>query len=125
MKISEAISEADGLRANMQPTEQKVKWLTRLDMKVKQEIIDTHELNEGETEPATPVYSISNMETALLVPEPFAEMYVHWLVAQIDYANMEYDGFNAANAMFESVYSNYRNYYNQQHKPLSCKKIYY
>jgi hypothetical protein len=125
MKVKEAIAEADGLKANMLPLEQKIKWLNRLDLTVKQEILDTHEYNTGETEPATPAYTKDNMETELLVPEPFAEMYVHWLEAQIDYANLENEGFNAANAMFESVYSKYRNYYNQHHRPKSARKIYY
>lgn len=125
MKVKEAIAEADGLKANMLPTEQKIKWLNRLDLRVKQEVLDTHLYNEGETEATTPAYTTDNMEAELLVPEPYAEMYVHWLEAQIDYSNMEYDGFNAANAMFESVFSNWRNYYNQHHKPKSAAKIYY
>ena len=125
MKVKEAIAEADGLKANMLPTEQKLKWLTRLDMRVKQEIIDTHELNEGEEAPTAPAYTKDSMETELLVPEPHAEMYVHWLSAQIDYSNMEFDGFNAANAMFDRVFNSYRNYYNQHHRPKSAGKIYY
>jgi hypothetical protein len=125
MKIIEAINEADALKANALPETIKIKWLSRLDQKIKQEIIDTHELNEGEEEPVISDYTPENTETELLVPEPYAEMYIHWLSAQIDYYNMELDGFNAANAMFESVHESFRNAYNASHRPKGAKKRYF
>ena len=125
MKIIEAITEADSLKANAFTVTAKIKWLSRLDMRVKNEIIDTHELNEGETAPASLDYGPDDAETVLLVPEPYAEMYIHWLEAQIDYYNMEYEGFNAANSMFDSVYESYRNYYNRDHAPKGTKKTYF
>lgn len=125
MKIIEAINEADMLKANALPATIKIKWLSRLDQRIKREIIDTHEFNEGEEEPAPINYTPESTETELLVPEPYAEMYTHWLSAQIDYYNMELDGFNAANAMFESVYENFRNAYNASHRPKSARKRYF
>lgn len=125
MKIIEAITETDNLKVNAFPVTAKIKWLARLDLRVKNEIIDTHELNEGETAPGSIDYGPDDTGTVLLVPEPYAEMYVHWLEAQIDYYNMEYDGFNAANAMFDSVYESYRNFYNREHKPKSRQKTYF
>ena len=125
MRIIDAINEADTLKPNDFPASIKVLWLYRLDLRVKRDIIDTHEYNEGEEEVSITKYSPENTEQELLVPEPYSEMYVHWLGAQIDYNNMEFDGFNAANAMFESVWQSYRNSYNQSHAPKSKKKIYF
>jgi len=64
-------------------------------------------------------------EKVLLVGEPWDEMYVHWLSAQIDWYNMETDGFNNSNAMFESVYQDFCRAFNRSHMPLTERKIYY
>jgi len=61
----------------------------------------------------------------LIVGEPWNEMYVHWLSAQIDWYNMETDGFNNSNAMFESVYQDFRRTFNRSHMPLTERKIYF
>lgn len=125
MKVIEAINEADSLKANALPLSMKIKWLSRLDLRIMREIVDTHEYNEGEEEISFDGYTDEDTEEELLAPEPYAEMYIHWLSAQIDYYNMELDGFNAANAMFESVYENFRNAYNASHKPKTARKKYF
>ena len=66
-----------------------------------------------------------DQETELIVKEPYDEMYVHWLSAQIDWNNREYAGFNATNAVFEATYSAFRNAFNQTHMPKGGRKIYY
>ena len=125
MKVIDAITEVDNLKANMFTLQDKIKWLSRLDLRIQQQIIDTHQLNEGEEDSAFTGYSEDDTEKELLVGEPYAEMYIHWLEAQIDYNNMEYDGFNAANAMFESIYSSFRNAYNASHLAKGRKRIYF
>ena len=128
MKVQDAINEADNLKPNMYSTGDKVTWLSRLDLRIKTEIYDTHERLEGE--PDVSDFSgytdtTEGRQAELLVAEPYAEMYVHWLEAQIDYYNLEYDGFNASNAVFESVFTTYRNLYNASHKPLSARKSWF
>ena len=125
MKVREAIAEADELKPNVISQGQKIKWLSRLDLRIKQNILDTHQYNEGETPSTFSGYTENSLDEELLAPEPHSEMYVHWLAAQIDYYNMEIDGFNAANSMFESVYSAFRNAYNQSHMPTGTRKTYY
>lgn len=125
MKVIEAINEANSLKANALPLSMKIKWLSRLDLRIMREIVDTHEYNEGEEEISFDGYTDEDTEKELLAPEPYAEMYIHWLSAQIDYYNMELDGFNAANAMFESVHENFRNAYNASHKPKTARKKYF
>ena len=125
MKVIEAIHEADNLRPNLYEVAEKIQWLSRLDLRVKHEVLDTHRYNEGETPVEFEGYGPDDTEEELLVPEPWAEMYIHWLEAQIDYHNMEYDGFNASNAMFESVYGSFAREYNSSHMPIGRKKIYY
>lgn len=125
MTIHDAISEVDSLKPNMFGEKDKIRWLSRLDTRIYQEIICTHHLNEGEEEISFTGYGENDGEKELLVGQPYEELYLRWLEAQIDYNNMEYDGFNAANAMFESVYSSFRNAYNASHKPKGRGRVYF
>ena len=70
-------------------------------------------------------YTEDDTETELLVAEPYDEMYVHWLAAQIDWYNREYEGYNNENAMFEAEYSVFRNAFNRTHMPKTARKIYF
>lgn len=125
MKISEAIAEVDSQKINTYSNEQKIKWLSRLDNRIYNEIILTHRYNDGEDEVTFDGYDTTDEDTELIVGEPYAEMYVRWLEAQMDYSNMEYDAFNNCNAVFESIYSSFRNAYNQSHIPVSSRKNYF
>ena len=125
MKIEDAIAEVDSLKPNMFEEKEKIKWLSRLDRRIYEEIILTHEYNDGEEEVSFSGYTADDNEKELLVGEPYDELYTHWLEAQIDYNNMEYESFNASNALFESTYSAFRNAYNRSHMPKSVKKNYF
>ena len=119
MKILEAIAEVDNLKPNMYAEDEKIKWLSRLDGRIWQDIVLTHKRLEGETPETFEPYTVNDGEKDLLVGEPYDEMYVRWLEAQIDYSNMEYDSFNNSNAVFEALFSSFRNAYNRSHMPLS------
>ena len=125
MKISEAIAEVDNLKPNMYGTKDKIKWLSRLDARIYQEIVQTHERNEGEEDITFTPYTENDTDKELLVAQPYDEIYVRWLEAQIDYSKMEYDSFNNSNAMFEAVFTQFRNAHNRCHKPKGETKIYY
>lgn len=125
MRIEDAIAEVDSLKPNMFEEKEKIKWLSRLDMRIYEEIILTHEYNDGEEEVVFSGYDSDDNEKELLVGEPYDELYIHWLEAQIDYNNMEYDSFNASNALFESTYSAFRNAYNRSHLPKGVRKNYF
>ena len=115
MKIFEAINRINALMHNTYSQPDKVEWLSRLDTMVKQQIIDTHEGSENVTfsgyTAATPV------DTVLLVPAPYDEVYLRWIEAQIHYHNGEYDKYNNAIIMFNTDFGAYAAYYNQNHMP--------
>lgn len=123
MKIIEAINAIDELKHNTYSQEEKVKWLSRLDGMVKRLIIDTHDGAEGVT--FYGYRSDTDPETVLLVPEPFDEMYLRWLEAQIDYANGEYGKYNNSILMYQADYDAYANYYNRNHMPKGQKIKYF
>ena len=117
MKIIEAINQIDSLKHNTYSHDNKVSWLSRLDAMVKKHIIDTH---EGEVE-FTGYNSLTDVQTELLVPEPYDEVYLRWMEAQIDYYNGEYDKYNNAIDMFNTAFNAYQNHYNRTHMPKGQK----
>lgn len=120
MTISEAIREADRLKPNGFETEQKLRWLERLEKRLRQEIL----LQDGGTVPEPGPFGVEDLDRPLQLSAPFDEMYVHWLCAQMDYYEREFGGFNAANALFEAVYGRFRNAWNAAHPARGAKKRY-
>ena len=56
-------------------------------------------------------------DTVLLVPEPFDQMYLRWMEAQIDYHNAEYSRYNNSISLFNTDFQAYQSYYHRMHKP--------
>ena len=120
MTIAEAINKTDSIKPNTYSLPEKIAWLSHLDGKIKVDIIDTH---EGYEKVSFSGYDEAvNMETVLLVPAPFDNIYLRWLEAQIDYANGEYRRFNSSITMYNAEYDEFANYYTRNHMPLSAGK---
>lgn len=118
MTIIEAINRIDSLKPNSYSTEDKIAWLSIVDGEVKENIINTHEGSDkvtfnGYTE-NTP------LDTVLLVPAPYDDIYIKWLEAQIDYANGETKRFNNSIIMYNTAYSAFSRYYNRNHMPIGA-----
>ena len=123
MKIIDAIIGTDSLKHNTYTQTDKVQWLSRLDWMVKKQIIDTH---EGAEAVEFKGYDDStDIETELLVPAPYDEVYLRWMEAQIDYYNGEYGRYNNSIDMFHTAYDSYRNYYNKTHMPIGKRFKYF
>jgi hypothetical protein len=123
MKLREAIERIDSLKHNTFTQGEKVEWLNRLDGLVKTQIIDTH---EGAEEVEFSGYSErENMETELLVPAPYDDVYMRWLEAQIDYYNGEIARYNNSMAMYQAAFDDYERFYNRTHMPIGIKNKYF
>ena len=116
MKINEAIHSLDSLKFNTYKQDDKIDWLSRLDNMVKRQIIDTH---EGAESVCFNGYTADTpLDTVLLVPAPYDEVYLRWMEAQIDYHNGEIDSYNNAIILFNTAFNAYKEYYNSAHKPV-------
>ena len=104
MTISDAINQVDELRPNTYTSRQKVQWLRRCESMILKTVLcskqDLGDFDIMQDDPA--------MDTPLIVPEPWCVLYVHWLEAQIHYANGEYDRYNNAITMFNEYLNGYR-----------------
>ena len=119
MTIIEAINRIDAINPNNYTQQEKTSWLSTLDGVIKKEIIDTHEGAEAVTfngyKEETP------LDTELLVPAPYDEVYLFWLQSKIDYWNGELGKYNNSIAMYNTAYASFEKAYNREHKPISKK----
>ena len=118
MTIKDAIEKIDVLKHNTYTQPEKIAWLSKLDGMIKRLVIDTHEGAENITfdgyQDDTPI------TTELLVEEPFDEIYIKWLEAQIDYTNGEYYKYNNSIMMYNTEYEAFESWYNRNHMPLQA-----
>lgn len=123
MTIIEAINTIDALYPNTYPKEMKIAQLSKLDAVIKRDIIDKHEGSEDVTfngyDENTP------LDTVLLVPAPYDDVYVFWLQTWIDYWNGEIGRYNNSTSMYKSAYSNFERAYNREHMPKATKINYF
>lgn len=120
MTILEAINRADTTKPNSYSRDEKIEWLSTLDGIIKKEIIDTHEGGEAiEFKGYTPDTSL---DTVLLVPAPYDDIYVRWLESRIDYANGEYGKYNNSAMAYNSAFEAYSRYYNRINMPKHTTK---
>lgn len=123
MTIIEAINAIDDLYPNTYSQEKKIAQLSKLDGVIKRDIIDKH---EGSDEVTFTGYDKNTpLDTVLLVPAPYDEIYVFWLQTWIDYWNGEIGRYNNSTSMYKSAYSNFERAYNREHMPKATKIKYF
>ena len=121
MTIIEAITMIDSIKPNTYTQTQKIGWLSTLDEIIKKEIIDTHE--GGEAVDFQGYGEDIDVNSTLLVPAPYDEIYLFWMESKIDYWNGERPKYNNSITMFNNAYSTYQEYYNRLHRPLGARRF--
>ena len=117
MTIQEAIDRIDMLKPSMFPVERKVAWLNDLDKMVWHEIFLTHEgmppqsTFDGYDQDTSPA-------TELLVPEPYTDVYQHYLATQMDLANAETDKYMQDKSLFNAAYQTFGDFWRRTHMPI-------
>ena len=133
MTPNKAIEIIDNLRPNSYSEEDKLRWINELDGMVrrlvfqwdekylkeieaqyKSEKITEEEYNELINKTKPYIYP-DDMDTELLIPAPYEDVYSLYLEAKIDYHNREYANYNNSAMMFESRYSEYKKDYIRNH----------
>lgn len=111
MNILEVIKQCDDLKPNQYAEADKVRWVKNIEKQIEIEIINTHE-------PIENVHSEKELCDELIVPIPYCDLYIKYLMAQIDFANGEMGRYNNSAIMFNIAYQGYADYYNRTHMPL-------
>lgn len=120
MTLLDAISQVNELTPNGYSQKQKIVWLSRVDAMTKQ-FIDSHE--NGSEMGFSSYTENTPLDTVLLIPEPYDEAYIHWLEAQIHYANDDIDSYNNAISMFYTAFDGYKDFYRKRHTPKGLRRF--
>ena len=128
MRALELILKLDKLKPNDIDDDIKKTWLTNAFWQVVTEIIDKHEGAKDHSE-----YDLEDLlgslvvktSTDLLVDEPYDELYVYYMKAQIDLAYDETDKYNKHMMLFNTAFDNFAKHYRQNHRPIGVKSFTY
>lgn len=125
MNIEQAIAKCDEINPNTVDEVTKIKWLSQLDGVVKSEIFDNYERNDTDADISDfSGYDESTVRsTALLVPFPYDDIYVNYLVAQVYLFMGENTKYNNYATIYESERETYERYYARTHRPKGPKKF--
>ena len=120
MTIRQALTQVEQVKPNAVPDEVLVQWLNEVDQTIFKELVKTHEYG---TELVFGGYDRTDESSAdsvvLLAPEPYSQLYVYYLCAQIDMQNQEFDLYRNNAALYNKAYSDYASYYNRKIMPVS------
>ncbi|MBR5948259.1 MAG: hypothetical protein IKZ82_06370 [Clostridia bacterium] len=119
MTIREAITITDKLVPNQYTEAEKIMWLSMLDGLVHREVILTHVGAAPGTEAFKGYTEFTDIDTELLVPYPYDEIYRWFLEMKIDETNGEAVKYNAAAAKYNTLLETYADRYNVTHMPIS------
>lgn len=115
MTINEAINKLRDIKPTQFDNPTLVGWLSEVEQKIFQENIRWH---EGTSEiPPWPYDPEQDMDTALLIPEPYSSVYLRYLEAQVDYYSGEYVRYANSMTMYNVALSEYVDWYNRSHMP--------
>lgn len=130
MTIEDVLDEVTALKTHQYTDAQVVKWLHRLDVKILNDIINQHyhfdENGDLEGDVDTPdAYSAEaeEVDTELLVEDPYSELYIPYVYAMIDFNNGEFSRYNNSMVMFNSMLQDYANWYNRSYMPKQTNYI--
>lgn len=109
--MKDVIATVDDMYPNTYDRKDKEKWIKELERRIEIEIIAKHE-NPERVE-----------ENQLYAPEPYADIYIHYLELKMDNSNGEYDRYSNHKALFENTYHDFAVYYNGTHMPVDNGRV--
>lgn len=121
MTLKEAVDIFDSRCENDFSLTEKIKWISNLDGLIKTNIIDTHE--GGNNIDFLPYSIDSDKNTKLLVPEPFAEIYIFYMLCQAYLSRSEFAFYENAASLYNNAYYYFATYYNRTHLPKQDNSI--
>ena len=110
--VNRVTAYIDRVKPNVYTDEDKFNWISTLDGLVAREVMG----EEG------PEYEFpKDVDTELMVPSPFDDIYQLYVGAMIDFHNREYDQYNNTAAMFEERLEQFKAWYIRNNP--SCNRV--
>jgi len=117
MKVFEALRAADDIRPNALLPETKLRWLAELDGKIAVEVMLL-----SITEAQNFNYTQADGDSELLAAFPHDDIYLLYLVAQIDFANGELSRYQDDRELFNAAWGEYVRWFARTYEPAQKKE---
>lgn len=121
MTIKKAIADLAEIKPHQYSDTKIVELLYKLDAQIYDEVIikhqNTNETGNGDLERPAAYDAEQDINKELLVPDPYSDMYLSWLAAQVDYWNGEYTRFNNTITMYNNDYDIFASWFTRTHMP--------
>ena len=121
MTIRRAIETCDRLKPNMYDEDVKLAWLSALEGRIVTELLDKHRGCEGVD--FTGYDENTPDGTELLIQGPYEDIYVKWLMCQVDFHNAEAARYNNSAAMYNTAWVDLANWVNRTYRPKQGARI--
>ena len=113
MTIQQAIKRVDEIKPNAFSAKVKTEWLNALEGRIAANVL---------LWPPAEIFAIlytwpEDKKTELLAAPPHDDIYIHWLGAQIDAANGEYDKYQNAMQIYNSYYGDFVRWFARTYEP--------
>jgi hypothetical protein len=125
MKAQEILDNFNAMRPTDNSDETLLGWIKELDMLVMEEIIKKHEINEGdiaykeeEDFDINKWFDDWGMNSDLLIPEPYTDLYIYFLDTKEKYRVNDMNTYNRVVVLYNNAYLTFQQYYNRTHMPL-------
>lgn len=123
MKIQDVLARVDELKPNKFSEEQKVRWLSNLELIAYEQVVRWHK--DCEHLKPKPYDPASDIDAELMIEDPWSEVYVHWLCAQIDYYNGDLGRYQNSAVSYNSAFTAWANWFHRNHESKTTQlKVY-
>lgn len=116
MKIIELITEIEKVKPHQYEDAQIKEWLSTLDQTILDEVLSKY---QGGEDIVFDGYDDAQEDTELLVPDPYSEMYIPYVMSKIDFYNGEYTRYNNSAVLFNQHYAAFCSWYKREHIPIA------
>ena len=120
MKIREIFNRVDNFKSSEWGNEQKLEWLNTLEGEIYDDVVLTHE------NPNNITYTEHETDNEdVIAPDRFCDMYIFYLLMQIDLFNGDLNRYNADAALYMEKRNDFNAWYNRTYTPKQITQITY
>lgn len=124
MTVNELITMVGELKPNQFEDNVLIGWLNMVEGKLMNEVFYMREEDERITALNYSKYDEkTNMDTELLAPDPYTDLYKYYLFSMIDFTNEEMDRYTNSMLMFNNSWQEFVNYWYRTHRTVLTERF--
>lgn len=113
MKLRELLTTVDQLRPNAFTDAEKIRMVNTVEGRIYKDILQKY---EG-VEPIFVPFEEGQEERELVVPVPFTDVYVYYLISMMDFYNGDSGRYNDSMVLYNQAWEEFQAHYLQKHTP--------